>query len=122
MPATNPEDVDALFFEAMNRKDLDAAMNLHEPEARWFQRSGEIITGSTGIRTALEGFLGITPTFTADIRVFANGDQDVAITRASWKMHGVGADGRPIAVSDESIEVVRRQPDGTWRFAIVAPA
>jgi hypothetical protein len=35
MQAKTPEDVDNLFFEAMNRGDIDAAVNLHEPDARW---------------------------------------------------------------------------------------
>lgn len=119
--AMKPEDCDNLFFDAMNRGDIEAALALHEPNARWFQVTGETITGLDGIRSALEGFLALKATFSADITPLTNGDNSVAITRASWRLEGTGPDGQPLTMAAKSTELVRRQPDGSWLFAIIAP-
>jgi hypothetical protein len=34
---------------------------------------------------------------------------------------GIDADGKPFTANGKSMEVVRRQPDGTWRFVIDNP-
>jgi ketosteroid isomerase-like protein len=121
MHARKPEEVNSLFFEAMNRGDVEAAVALHEPTARWFQQSGEIITGLPGIRAALLGFSALKPKISAEITALANGDESVALTRSTWSLVGTGADGQPVTMGAKSTEVVRRQPDGTWLFAVVAP-
>ena len=120
MVARKPEEVDTLFFDAMDRGDVDAAVALHEPDARWFQESGEVITGLPEIRAALEGFLALKPKFSAEVEVLASADGSVAMTLATWSLVGTGADGRPVSMGAKSRELVRRQPDGSWLFVIVA--
>jgi uncharacterized protein (TIGR02246 family) len=119
--ATKPEECDILFFDAMNRGDIQAALDLHEPNARWFQVTGEVITGLEGIRTALEGFMALKATFTAEIKPFINSDENLAITSARWSLVGTSVNGEPLTMTANSTELVRRQPDGSWLFAIIAP-
>jgi ketosteroid isomerase-like protein len=35
-----------------------------------------------------------------------------------WQGRATGPDGAPVELTGKAIEVVRRQADGTWRFAI----
>ena len=121
MPATKPEECDILFFDAMDRGDIEAAVALHEPNARWFQESGEVMTGLSEIRAGLQLFMALKPKFTFQVTPLPSGDGSLALTRAKWSLVGIGADGKPVTMAAKSTEVVRRQPDGTWLFVLIAP-
>jgi ketosteroid isomerase-like protein len=38
-----------------------------------------------------------------------------------WQMSAKRPDGRPVEAAGKALEVVRRQPDGTWRFILDDP-
>jgi len=38
-----------------------------------------------------------------------------------WQFHGAPSDGDEVSTTGTSIEVVRRQPDGSWRYPIHLP-
>ncbi len=46
---------------------------------------------------------------------------DIAVTGGTWSLTGTDADGEALEMSGRSVEVVRRQADGTWLFAIDLP-
>ena len=120
MPAQKPEDCDILLMETMNRGDLEAAVDLYEPTAVLVQDpSGQTINGHEAIREFIRGGLAAGLRMTRETHVLQNGD--LALTGGRWKLTGTDADGKPVAYSGNSTEVVRRQPDGTWRFAIDNP-
>lgn len=121
MPARKPEECETLFFEAMNRGDLEAAVALHEPNAVTVQKSGEVITGLAATRDLLRGFLALTPRFTVEVNAVHSGDGSLALTHVKWSLIGTDSDGKPVAMSGKNTELVRRQPDETWRFAIIRP-
>ena len=120
MPARKPEECDTLLGEALNRGDLETAVALYEPNAAFVQEPGKVVTGHAAIREAMKGFLAIKPKFTIDVSAVQNGD--LAVLRSKWKVNGTGPDGKPVSMSGNGIEVVRRQPDGTWLFVIDNPA
>jgi ketosteroid isomerase-like protein len=120
MPAQKPEECDILLMETMNRGDLEAAVALYEPSAVLVQDpSGEVINGHAAIREFIRAGLALGLRMTRQTTVIQNGD--LALTGGRWKATGTDADGRPVALSGNSREVVRRQPDGTWLFAIDSP-
>jgi ketosteroid isomerase-like protein len=45
-----------------------------------------------------------------------------AETRAKGSTTGPGPDGKPVTAQFHSIEVARKQPDGTWRIAVDDPS
>jgi ketosteroid isomerase-like protein len=47
--------------------------------------------------------------------------EDLALVYNDWRMSAKGPDGRPIEAVGKAIELVRRQPDGTWRFVLDDP-
>lgn len=120
MPATIPADVDRLFAEALSAGDLDGALTMYEDSATYVDGQGTIATGREQIRVALAELIALSPTLDCyEIDVVENGD--LAIHRARWTFTGTGSDGTAIESQGRSIEVVRRQSDGTWRFVIDLP-
>jgi uncharacterized protein (TIGR02246 family) len=121
MPARKPEECDTLLVEAINRGDLEAALALYEPNASFVQDSGEVVTGLGAIREVMQGFLAIKPKFSIEVKAVQSGDGGLALLRAKWSATGTGPDGKPMTITGNSTEVVRRQSDGTWRFVIDNP-
>lgn len=121
MQARTPADVDRLFAEALSRGDLDAAVAQYEDDAQYVQDNGEVAQGRAAIREVLRELLTSKPTLDCyEIDVAQNGD--LAVLRARWTYTGVRPDGTRIDARGRSIEIVRRQADGTWRFIIDIPS
>jgi ketosteroid isomerase-like protein len=45
---------------------------------------------------------------------------DIALLRAAW-LNGTRPDGKSVEMTHGSAEIVRRQPDGSWRYIIDHP-
>jgi uncharacterized protein (TIGR02246 family) len=120
MPAHKPEELDELFTQALNSGDLDALVALYEPQACINPEPGQVATGTQAIREALSGFLAMNPKLTLEVKNL-NQTSDIALTTGNWHLTGTGPDGSPVDMRGQSVEVSRRQPDGTWRFVIDNP-
>jgi uncharacterized protein (TIGR02246 family) len=121
MPARSPQECDSLLLEALTRGDLETATALYEPNASFVQESGEVAVGRAAIREILKGYVAVKPKFTVKARSVLSGDGSLALTGLKWNATGTDADGKPIALSGNSSEVVRRQSDGSWLFVIDNP-
>ena len=121
MPARRPEECDTLLVEAINRGDAEAAVALYEANASFVQDSGEVVTGLAAIREIMQSFVALKPKFAIEVKAVQSGDGNLALLRAQWSATGTGPDGKPVSITGKSTEVVRRQPDGTWRFVIDNP-
>jgi uncharacterized protein (TIGR02246 family) len=120
MPVRHPEELDRLFAAALNAGDLEALMKLYEPEATLTPEPGKVVAGASAIREALSGFLAAKPRMTIANKVLAQ-TGDIALVTAQWQLSGTGPDGKPMMLSGQSVEVCRRQADGSWLFAIDTP-
>jgi uncharacterized protein (TIGR02246 family) len=120
MAARIPEDVDRLFGEALNAGDLEALVALYEADATLMPSPGNLAHGAAAIRQALAGFLAGKPRMTLAPRVVASAG-DLAVTATKWELSMTGPDGKPATMNGQSVEVVRRQADGRWLFAIDLP-
>ena len=119
MAARTPEEVNPQLIDAINRGDVDAALELYEPGAAFVTEEG-VVVGHDAIRPVMEAFIATKPSLTMEPKeVVRSGD--VAITRGTWKLVGTGPDGDAIEMNGRSVEVVREQADGTWRFLIDDP-
>ena len=113
--------VDELFQEAMNEGDLDKAMALYADNAVFVQEPGKpALTGLENIRQALEQFQAIKPKLKVEVMQFVEAD-DVAFFTLKWEIKGTSPDGEDISVSSYDGNVVKRQPDGTWKTVIDNP-
>jgi uncharacterized protein (TIGR02246 family) len=117
MTATTPEEFHRTWAERLNAGDLDSLMELYEPGAVMVGERGRVEEGEDAIRGAL-------------VRVAYGGTQfdltfqkalqrgDTALLYSRWTMVLRDPLGGEIHVEGQTTDVVRRQPDGTWRFII----
>jgi uncharacterized protein (TIGR02246 family) len=120
MPAQRPEEVDTLFAQALNAGDLDALTAIYEPQAMLMQSPGTLVSGTAAIREALAGLLASKRKMTLSAKLVAQCGE-LAVTSAKWELAMTGPDGKPTQMSAQSVEVMRRQPDGRWRAVIDLP-
>jgi uncharacterized protein (TIGR02246 family) len=120
MSARTPEEVPRLWAEHFSAGELDALVGLYETEATLVPQPGEVVTGIETIREALSAFLATQPTFNLEVRkVLQTGD--IALSFADWTLSGTGPDGEAIEMAAQTSDVLRRQPDGSWRIVIDNP-
>jgi ketosteroid isomerase-like protein len=109
-PAREPEDLDRLFLQRASAGDVEGVVALYEPDAVLAFPPGALTAGTAAIRAVYAGLLAgrDRPAFSGDIRpAVINGD--LAITATT----------RP---GNATVEVARRQPDGTWLWVIDQPS
>ena len=120
MSATNPDDLLQTFFRAFNTHDLNAVMALYEPEPTMATEPGQLAQGRVAVRQALTGFLAMKPTLTAEkFKVITA--NDLALSIIKWTLIGTDPDGGPLHLNGTSTDVMRKQPNGQWLFAIDNP-
>ena len=120
MSARTPEEMPRLWAETFVAGDLDALVALYEADATLVAQPGEVVTGVEAIREVLRAFLATKPSFNLEVRKVLQAG-DIALSFADWTLVGTGPDGEPIEMSAQTSDVLRRQADGTWRFAIDNP-
>jgi uncharacterized protein (TIGR02246 family) len=120
MVAQTPEDLDRLFAVALNAGDIDGLMRLYEPEAAMRPGPGQVVQGLAAIRASLAGFIAMKPTLTITSKVLGQ-CKEIALMTGSWTLTGTGADGNPVNMAGQSVEVARRQIDGSWLFIVDTP-
>ena len=115
-----PEAVIERFSELLARGDLDAMVELYEPDATFAPQPGESVTGRDAIRSALTGFLAVQPRMTGSIqKVLRTGDTALVANR--WTLRGTAPDGSAVEMGATSADVLRRRADGSWGIVIDDP-
>jgi ketosteroid isomerase-like protein len=117
--AREPEDLHKLFAQSLNSGDLDALVALYAFDGFLLARSGPA-RGISEIRKALTGYVAMKPTIQLTTRRVIQ-VEDTALLVGDWRFQGTAADGGTVSTSGTSIEVARRQPDGSWRYFIDLP-
>jgi ketosteroid isomerase-like protein len=107
--AAQPEDLSRLFLERANAGDVDGLVALYEPDAVLASPPGQVTSGTQAIRQVYQRLLADRPRFAAGEQQPALHFGDLALT--STRLVGGGA----------TVEVARRQPDGTWLWVIDQP-
>ncbi|HSJ97166.1 MAG TPA: SgcJ/EcaC family oxidoreductase [Myxococcota bacterium] len=115
-----PEECDQLFGEYASAGDLDGLLSLYEPEASLAGPDGSVAVGHEAIRAALASFAGGSVAMHMNVVKVVRGG-DLAVLTNEWRATGRSPDGSPLDLRGCAVEVVRRQPDGTWRFVVDDP-
>ena len=116
MPARTAEECDQLFEQHINAGNLEGLVALYEPDATFVPQEGEAVHGTAAIRAALAGFVAMKPKLKMGITRVIPVGKDLAMVYNDWTMTAGGQPG-----AGKAIELMRRQADGTWRFALDAP-
>ena len=120
--ALEPGDCDRILLSAFERGDIKATMALYEPGAVLFRENGEVMTGLEAIGRQNAAIIALKPKFTIDfIHSTLSGDGTLATTRMKCHLAGTAPDGQRINSSVHTLEVLRKQPDGSWKYVIDDP-
>lgn len=120
--AAAPEDCDRILLAALQAGDIETSVSLYEPDATLFKKSGEVMTGHEAIRANNAALIALKPTFYIErIVTTMNGDGSIATTRMKARLEGTRPDGKPVRSDMHTLEVLRRQDDGSWRYVIDDP-
>jgi uncharacterized protein (TIGR02246 family) len=116
MAATEPGQVIEQFTECFNSGDLEGLASLYEDGAVFIPEPGTVSSDAAGLRAGLQGFLETKGTLTI-VSTSALVKGDLALTHSHWRLDIPGGE----ALEHTSAEVARRQPDGTWKYALDNP-
>ena len=120
MSTATPVQVLESIVTGINTGDLDSLMPLYEREAAFATEPGTLAPGTPGVLGALSGFIAMNGTLDLEVtRVLEAGD--LALVIGVWSFDGTSPDGDPVRLEAQNADVLRRQPDGTWRFVIDNP-
>ncbi|MFC8384815.1 YybH family protein [Nocardia sp. NPDC056952] len=108
--AQRPEDLSRLVVERLNAGDVDGLVELYESDAVLALPDGVVATGVDEIRAAYARLVADRPVFQPGHQAPALLAGDLALT-SSRLPGGTGA----------TVEVARRQPDGSWRWILDQP-
>ena len=115
-----PEQVLEAVVEGINSGDFEMLMSLYEPGAAFATEPGSLAPGLGGIREALGGFVAMKGKLELEVkRVLQAGD--LALVVGEWSFTGTGPHGEPVTLAARNADVLRRQPDDSWRFVIDNP-
>jgi uncharacterized protein (TIGR02246 family) len=121
MSIERPEQTHERFALAANNGDVDALANLYEPDAVIVERDGTLTVGIDAVRTHLDQLVAMRPRMriTASTAVEHDG---IALLCSHWQatVTPPGHNGE-VAMEFRGSEVLRRQPDGTWRLLLDNP-
>jgi uncharacterized protein (TIGR02246 family) len=116
----SPEDTIRSFSALLAEGDLEALVELYEPDAAFAPGPGECVTGREAIRAALRPFLALQPRMTGEVeRVLVAGNTALVANR--WTLTGRQPDGEKVELAGVSADVLSRRPDGSWGIAIDDP-
>jgi ketosteroid isomerase-like protein len=107
--ATRPEDLSRFVLERLNAGDLDGLTALYERDAVLALPDGRVAAGAVAIREAYRVLLADSPTFEAGSQQPTLRSGDLALTSVRLPDGTV------------TVEVARRQTDGTWLWVIDQP-
>ena len=122
MPATTAEETHRLWTDAFKRGDVDALLDLYEDRAVFLAQPGEpVVRGKDAIREVLGAFGAMGGTFNMERTNVVEGE-GVAVIYSKWTLKGASdPEGNSLELAGETTDVVRRQSDATWLFAIDNP-
>lgn len=115
-----PEEVLNSVTEGINAGNLDSLMTLYEPLACFASQPGHLAKSPADIRESLRSFIDMNGKLDLKVKRVLNAS-DIALVTTEWLFSGTGSDGKHVDIVGKSADVLRQQPDGTWRFVIDNP-
>lgn len=115
-----PEEVLNSVTEGINAGDLDSLVTLYEPLACFASQPGQLAKSPDGILESLRGFIDMNGKLDLKVKRVLRAS-DVALVTTEWSFSGTGSNGKRVDITAKSADVLRQQPDGTWRFVIDNP-
>jgi len=120
MSRETPQQLLQAVVDGINSGDLDGLMTLYESDAAFAAQPGTLAHGTAGVHQSITAFLAMKGQLDLKVtRVLEAGG--LAFVAGVWSFTGTGPDGAPVTLAGRNGDVLRRQPDGSWRFVIDNP-
>ena len=104
--AGDPNDLEKLFVERANARDVEGLVALYEADAILVDDNGMEIVGADQLREFFVRYLHGRPKLVSGVQAAALRSSDLALT-SSLHVNG-----------DVSVEIARQAPDGGWLWVI----
>jgi len=110
---TRAQDAHSALAAAFNTGDISTVLRMYDVSGIMVPEPGKAVTGQAQWEEAIRGILSIKGTMTIKT-VYCYEAGDVAVGRSEWSI----AEGNDVKISAKGIELMRRQPDGTWKIVV----
>ncbi len=117
---TRPEDLHPALSEAYNAGDLEAMLSLYDPKAVFVIKPGRVTNSPAELRAALQHVIALRGRMTIKPDTFTRSD-DLVLVLGTFTLSGQRGDGTSFERASRFADVLRRQPDGSWRIAVDNP-
>lgn len=116
-----PADVYPILLKAFNAGDIDSIVACYESQACFVLKSGHIARGAVELREMFQATLSYQPDLKLDVSKIIPVGDDLALVIVKWKSRTVSSSGETKVWAGTATDIVRRQPDGTWKLALDNP-
>ena len=117
---TRPEDLYPALGAAYNAGDLEALLALYDPKAVFVIKPGRVTASPAELRAALQHVIALGARLSVNPQSFTCSD-DLVLVLGTFTLSGRRPDGTPLERTARFADVLRRQPDGSWRIAVDNP-
>jgi uncharacterized protein (TIGR02246 family) len=117
----NPVDVYPALLKAFNAGDIEATMACYEPQACFVLKSGHAARGAAELREMFRATFSYKPDLELDVRKIISAGDDLVLVVVEWKSKAVSSSGEARVWAGTATDIVRRQPNGTWKLALDNP-
>lgn len=115
---TDPDMAHALFVKALTEKNIDQLCALYSDDAVMVLRDGKLeVSGKSSIRRVFTIMVDMVDTFSLET-LYQVESENTVLFRSKYRSVYKTPDGNQEEVISSGIEVLEKQPDGTWLFTI----
>ena len=108
------------YVEKFNAKNVSSLVDMYETDACFQVQPGQVVRSLENIRQSLQGFIDMNGNLQSNVKGVIQAS-NLALVNTEWLFSGTGPDGKPLNIGGKATDVLRQQPDGTWRIIIDNP-
>ena len=107
------EDAHSTLAAAFNTGDVSTVLDMYDYNGIIVPEPGKAVSGKQKFEEAIKAILSVKGKMEIKT-VYCLQSGDVAVGRSEWNI----TDGKEVKISAKGIELMKQQPDGTWKILI----
>ena len=115
-------DVHPIYARAFNSGDIESTVACYKSNGCFVAKSGRVARGTEELREVYRITFASKPTIKVDLgEIICAGEDDLALVIGRWESTAQTPVGETKAWSGTYTDIVRKQPDGTWKLVLDNP-